>query len=79
MNIRNSLIEPYVETYEYNPADDKFVDLYVVLNEDPLGKKGYQIAYNPNNNWFALCALGSDNHKVFLGYYDTFLDAFEGM
>jgi hypothetical protein len=73
------LVEPYPATFEMSFRDSETVELYVVLEESQNSEKSYQIAYNPVEKLFGLCLLTQGENRLLLGYYDTFLDALEGM
>ena len=66
--------------FEKSFKEGEFVELVVVLMENPDTKEGYLIGYNPQDKRFGL-GLQSVGGKepLLLGYYHTFLEALEGM
>jgi hypothetical protein len=80
VDLKKCLIEPFRQTFEKSYKVGELDDLFVVLKEFPQTNKGYLIAYNPREKLFGLGLQGAEgNYPLVLGYYDTFLEALQGM
>ena len=79
VDLKKCLVEPYLQVFEKSFKEGELVELYVVLKEHPTANDGYQITYNPQEKLFGLGLSGSGKYPLLLGYYDTFLEALEGM
>ena len=80
VDLTKCLVEPYCQTFEKSFKAGELDDLFVVLREYPQTNEGYLIVYNPSEKLFRL-GLQSEkgNYPLLLGYYDTFLEALQGM
>ncbi len=79
VDLKNCLVEPYIETLEDSFKEGHMVQMYVVLKEHPESDEGYQIVYDPKENMFGLSIQGKEQLRVFLGFDGTFLESLQGM
>lgn len=56
----------------------RLVSLWLVLEERPEDRTGYKIVFGEKEGLFGL-AMSVKPRDVFLGFYGTFLDAYDGM
>jgi hypothetical protein len=77
------LREPVLAAYKNSfhdpgkPEGDRnkpVIQLWLVLEEDPVAKEGYAIVYDEAADRFGLATGGT-----FIGFYGNFIDTFEGM
>lgn len=79
VDLRTCLIEPQEREYcDYQ--ETKFPEkLWLVLEEDPMGKKGYSIVFSESADMFGL-AIRTDKHiDMCIGFYGSFMETLEGM
>lgn len=79
VNLRRCLVDPprlrtYLDGFHANTP----IELWLVLEEDPVTHVGYEIVFDEEKG-FGLAATQRHETPVLVGWYDTFLDAFEGM
>jgi hypothetical protein len=84
IDLRRSLLrEPVLTTYKNSwfdpvkPQDGQntpLVHLWLVLEENPITKKGYQIVYDQAADLFGLASGG-----IFISFYGNFIETFEAM
>jgi hypothetical protein len=55
------------------------IELWLVLEEDPVNRNGYKIAFDEERGDFGLACPGIDGHEIFLGWYGSFWTTFEAM
>ena len=55
------------------------LDLWVVLEEDPINRRGYRIVLDPESRQFGLATKGNDGKQLFLGLYGGFVETLESM
>lgn len=80
VDLKKCLVEPFLKVFEKSFREGEFDDLFVVLKEYPQGTEGYLIVYNPREKLFGLGLQGQTKKcPLLLGYYDTFLEALQGM
>ncbi len=56
----------------------KYLDLWIVLEENPDSTEGYLIVFDEENHRFGL-ASASGAQPIFLGWHGGFVDALQGM
>ena len=76
--VRRCLVEPKKLTFSDSLNPDT-VDLWLVLEEDPEACDGYKVVYDDVNEGFGLAITDSDDKRVYLGLYGSFLDAYDAM
>lgn len=74
----NCLVEPVKRFYENSFQAGEWLELWLVLEENPSTKAGYKIVFDEAKGWFGL-AIGGQTQDVFIGYYGTFRETLEGM
>lgn len=79
-DFKRCLVDPQVQEFENcgGPGATGFIKLWVVLEECPETRDGYQIVFNEESREFGLAILGK-NGPIYLGSYGGFLDAFDAM
>ena len=56
----------------------RYLDLWLVLEEEPGSSDGYLIVFDDSRRVFGLADWG-DDRAVFWGFHGTFLDTLDGM
>lgn len=80
VDLGKCLVEPFCQTFEKSFKAGEFDELFVVLREYPQTTAGYVIVYNSREKLFGLGLQGEmGKSPLLLGYYDTFLEALQGM
>ena len=64
----------YVAEEPEGEVNQPTIELWLVLEEDPVGKKGYEIVYGEEADSFGLAA-----GRTFIGYYGSFIATFDAM
>ena len=78
VDLRASLVEP--ELREYCDTEGKNPEkLWLVLEEDPKGRKGYKIVYSEEMKMFGLAIRTTKGQDMCIGYYGSFMETLEGM
>lgn len=70
-SVRNTFPHP-------NSPNPKYLDLWIVLEENPGSTEGYLIVFEEENRRFGL-ASASGTQPIFLGWHGGFVDALQGM
>jgi len=78
VDLHTCLIKPEKRIYA-DGISGKTVELWLVLEEDPKGRKGYKIVFDEDKGWFGLAMTQKNGPEMFLGYYGTFMETLEGM
>lgn len=74
------LAVPALQQFETAGDPTKTVDLWLVLEEDPLNRDGYKVVYDESTNMFGLACMFISGRNGHLGNYgDTFLEALDAM
>jgi hypothetical protein len=86
VDLRKSLVKPErIQLIARNVKDgeleDKPMEVWIVLIEDPETQTGYRIVANDDGSEFGLASEGfkEDKHPVFIGWYGDFLTTYEAM
>ena len=78
VDLRKSLVDPIRQ--EYLSWDRHRVDLWLVIEEDPIKRNRYKIVFDSRNGKFGLATSSvSDEKDIFLGYYGSFIQTFKAM
>jgi hypothetical protein len=77
VNIRDSLITP--EKIKSIDTEDKEVEVWLVLLENPQARLGYGIAYDETSGEFGLLQFAEGYEPFLIGLYGTFFDALDAM
>jgi len=67
------------ETQFVTAKDEREVEAWLVLLEDPKGTLGYGIAYDEETERFGLIQLAKGYEPCLLGLYGGFFDALDAM
>lgn len=78
VSLHECLVNPTKRNYEDSFNQGEVIELWLVLEECPNEKDGYQIVFDEKMHEFGL-ALPGNELDLFLGYYGSFLEALEGM
>ncbi len=80
-DLRRCVIPPVINRFENfgKPGGKDFVELWVVLEEDPDGCNGYKIVYDEEFAKFGLACPGKSGQDAYLGLYGSFLETFDAM
>ncbi len=78
VNLRTCVIEPQKLTF-VTAKDEREVEAWLVLLEDPKGTLGYGIAYDEGTQRFGLIQLAKGYEPCLLGLYGGFFDALDAM
>jgi hypothetical protein len=57
----------------------EIVELWIVLEEDPITKAGYKIVFDEDTNEFGLATSGFSGDDSYLGPYGDFWTTFDSM
>jgi hypothetical protein len=76
VDLKKSLVVPPVkQVFKDSFNDNKEIDMWLVLEEDPDEKNGYKIVFDEKEKQFGLAT----SNGVFIGFYGTFLATLNGM
>ena len=79
-DLKRSLVEPVELPFEDPLNSSMTVNLWLVLEEDPITRDGYKIVYDAELEQFGLACRSTSGRNVYLGAYGgTFIEAFEAM
>jgi hypothetical protein len=79
-DLRRCLVAPVKKPFEHEVDPSRTVELWLVLEEDPVACDGYKVVYDEATNKFGLACRfisGRDGHLGANG--ETFLEAFDAM
>lgn len=79
VNLQKCLVQPQKLKFADSPVSKGCVDLWLVLEEDPVTKGGYQIVFDEQAQMFGLAITDVHHGPVFLGAYDSFMETLESM
>jgi hypothetical protein len=79
-DLRHCLVNPQMREFENcgRPGAGGKIGLWLILEENPGARDGYQIVFEESSGEFGLACPGFDG-PIFLGRYGSFLCAFEAM
>lgn len=72
------LIQPEKRSFR-GPEPWERRELWLVLEEDTVGRRGYKIVFDDVSRSFGLAYPGRHDEPSLLGFYGSFLDAYNGM
>jgi hypothetical protein len=78
-DLRTCLVTPERRIYLDSFHDNKPLEMWLVLEEDPATHAGYRIVFDETTRQFGLAIEGKDGRDVWLGHYGTFIQTFDGM
>jgi hypothetical protein len=79
-NIKQHLIVPIKQTYVSDFGNNiSKLELWTVLEENPIGRNGYKIFYDPEDDKFGLGMTDKNGILQYLGTHGTFIDTLNGM
>jgi hypothetical protein len=79
VDLRRCLVTPEKRRYEDISPAGETVELWLVLEEDPILRNGYKIVYGESRDEFGLAMRDDKDNDIFLGYYGDFLTTFDAM
>ncbi len=79
VELSRCLVTPQKGTYRDSFREGETIELWLVLEEDPIARKGYKIVYDESQDRFGLAMRDDRGNNVFLGYYGDFLTTLEAM
>jgi hypothetical protein len=79
VDLRRCLVPPIKRLYDDSFKEGETIELWLVLEEIPEDKSGYQIVFDEKSCMFGLAIGGAHEYDVFIGFYGTFLETLEGM
>jgi hypothetical protein len=79
-DLRQCLVGPEKQWFEDDVDPTRTVELWLLLEEDPLNRDGNKVVYDELSGMFGLACRFTSGRDGYLGAYgDTFLEAFEAM
>jgi hypothetical protein len=78
VDLQRCLVQPNLQRFKGYPEGSPDWELWVVLEEDPVGCAGYKVAYDPEDQVFCL-AYGQQPDASHVGHYGSFLAALGAM
>ncbi len=80
-NLKQCLLAvPALQQFESSSDPTKTIDLWLILEEDPVNRDGYKVVYDESTNKFGLACKFISGRNGYLGAYGgTFLEAFDAM
>lgn len=78
VDLKMCLVPPTKQIYEESFKKNGTIDLWLVLEEEPVAKSGYKIIFDEKIKQFGLAVCGDDK-DVLIGYYGMFLETPRGM
>ena len=78
VDLKKCLVPPAKRVYNDSFDEGKTLELWLVLEEDPVAGSGYKIVFDEETRKFGL-AVSAVDRDLFLGFYGSFLETLEGM
>ncbi|MHC4200212.1 MAG: hypothetical protein ACYSU0_09495 [Planctomycetota bacterium] len=78
-DLRRCLVTPSLQDFKSETEEDETVRLWLVLEENPDRRDGYKIVYGEDDGMFGLAMRLTNGTDWFMGYYGTFLEAYDSM
>jgi hypothetical protein len=78
-DLRTCLVVPERRLYSDFRDESRTHEMWLVLEEHPDTHTGYRIVFDEKTRQFGLAIEGKDGRDVWLGYYGSFIQAFDGM
>jgi hypothetical protein len=79
VDLRTCLVHPERQRFLDCTDEDRAVDLWLVLEEDPKTRGGYKIVFDEDNAMCGLAIADQNGRAVFLGYYGDFITTLDAM
>jgi len=79
IELSRCLVTPQKGRYRDSFHEGQTIELWLVLEEDPVARKGYKIVYDEDADKFGLAVADDRSAGVFLGLYGSFLETLSGM
>ena len=79
VNLKNCLVHPQKLRFADPSVSGGHIDLWLVLEENPVTKSGYQIVFDERTQLFGLAITDVQNGPAFLGTYGSFMETLEAM
>jgi hypothetical protein len=78
VDLRACLVTPSLQIFRSHPQNTPPWELWVVLEEDPVGLSGYKVAYDADSGTFCV-AYGKQPNASYVGHYGSFLETLDAM
>jgi hypothetical protein len=78
-DMRVCLITPERRLFSHALDESKTREMWVVFEEHPDTHTGYRIFFDGETRQFGLAIEGKNGRDIWLTYYGTFMQTFEGM
>jgi hypothetical protein len=78
-DLRACLVTPERRLLSDFRDESKTLEMWLVLEEDADTHTGYRIVFDEKERQFGLAIEGMHGRDVWLGYYGSFLQTFDGM
>ncbi|MGB7746227.1 MAG: hypothetical protein WBN75_02965 [Verrucomicrobiia bacterium] len=78
-DLRKCLVSPQRKSFSHATDESKTREMWLVFVENPETHAGYRIFFDEEMHQFGLAIEGKDNQDVWLGFYGSFIETFEGM
>ena len=79
VDLNKCLVVPKLHFYNDSIKENTIVSLWLVLEEDPITKRGYKIVFNEKTETFGLAIPGQAETDHLIGYYGSFLETLKAM
>lgn len=78
-DLRKCLVSPQKRLFSDARDTSRTREMWLVLEEHPETHTGYRIFFDEETRQFGLAVEGKDGRDVWLGFYGSFMQTFEGM
>jgi hypothetical protein len=79
VNLQRCLVEPPRRMTFLDASDEKPVDAWLVLHEDPKSELGYAVVYDEESGEFGLAQFATGYEPCLIGIYGDFFTTLEAM
>ena len=79
VDLKKCLVKPEKHTFTDSLTQHTQLELWLVLEELPDTRGGYQIVFDERTQMFGLATTDVKTGRIYLGPYGSFLETLEGM
>lgn len=79
VDLRKCLVDPEKHKFRNGCDENVFLDLWLVLEEDPGNKSGYKIVYDEEDDNYGLAMSDVRHGLTYIGTYGTFMETLQSM